>query len=155
MRYSKIVLHVILVICVGLTTVIAIQANTRKVQQEETVVTSQGIAVDEALQPVPQVPLEEASPEIVEIFNTYYTAIVEGDTETMAQMVYYKDSMEILRASETSKYIESYPLQEIYTKAGPKDVKAVDQAAARGLIHRNNAARKKSGLTLRLNKLEG
>lgn len=34
-------------------------------------------------------------------------------------------------------------------------VKAVDQAAAHGLIHRNNAARKKSGLTLRLNKLEG
>ena len=32
-------------------------------------------------------------------------------------------------------------------------VKAVDKAAAHGLIHRNNAARKKSGLTLRLNKL--
>ena len=32
-------------------------------------------------------------------------------------------------------------------------VKAVDKAAAKGLIHRNNAARKKSGLTLRLNKL--
>ncbi len=34
-------------------------------------------------------------------------------------------------------------------------VKAVDKAAAHGLIHRNNAARKKSALTLRLNKLEG
>ena len=34
-------------------------------------------------------------------------------------------------------------------------VKAVDKAAAHGLIHRNNAARKKSGLTLRLNQLEG
>ncbi len=34
-------------------------------------------------------------------------------------------------------------------------VKAVDKAAASGLIHRNNAARKKSSLTLRLNKLEG
>lgn len=32
-------------------------------------------------------------------------------------------------------------------------VKAVDQAAARGLLHRNNAARKKSGMTLKLNKL--
>ena len=45
-------------------------------------------------------------------------------------------------------------------KAGAKTayavaVKAVDKAAAHGLIHRNNAARKKSGLTLRLNKLEG
>ncbi len=34
-------------------------------------------------------------------------------------------------------------------------VKAVDKAAAHGLIHRNNAARKKSGFTLKLNKLEG
>lgn len=34
-------------------------------------------------------------------------------------------------------------------------VKAVDQAAARGLLHSNNAAHKKSGLTLKLNKLEG
>ncbi len=41
--------------------------------------------------------------------------------------------------------------QSAYTVA----VKAVDKAAASGLIHRNNAARKKSGLTLRLNKLEG
>lgn len=41
--------------------------------------------------------------------------------------------------------------QTAYTVA----VKAVDKAAAHGLIHRNNAARKKSGLTLRLNQLEG
>ena len=32
-------------------------------------------------------------------------------------------------------------------------VKAVDQAATRGLLHRNNAARKKSSMTLKLNKL--
>ncbi len=34
-----------------------------------------------------------------------------------------------------------------------KAVKAVDQAAARGLIHKNNAANKKSAMTLKLNKL--
>ena len=32
-------------------------------------------------------------------------------------------------------------------------VKAVDQAAAKGLLHRNNAANKKSAMTLKLNKL--
>lgn len=37
-RYSKIVLPVILVVCVALTIVIAIQANKRKVEQEETAV---------------------------------------------------------------------------------------------------------------------
>ena len=32
-------------------------------------------------------------------------------------------------------------------------VKAVDQAAQKGLLHKNNAARKKSSMTLKLNKL--
>jgi len=32
-------------------------------------------------------------------------------------------------------------------------VKAVDKAVGHGLLHRNNAARKKSGMTLKLNKL--
>lgn len=34
-------------------------------------------------------------------------------------------------------------------------VKAVDQAAAKGLIHKNNAAHKKSQLTVKLNAIEG
>ncbi len=33
-------------------------------------------------------------------------------------------------------------------------VKAVDQAAAKGLLHKKNAAHKKSAMTLKLNKLE-
>ena len=32
-------------------------------------------------------------------------------------------------------------------------VKAVDQAAAKGLLHKNNAAHKKSSMTIKLNKL--
>ena len=32
-------------------------------------------------------------------------------------------------------------------------IKAVDQAVIKGLLHKNNAARKKSSMTLKLNKL--
>ena len=32
-------------------------------------------------------------------------------------------------------------------------VKAVDKAVCRGILHKNNAAHKKSGMTLKLNKL--
>jgi len=39
--------------------------------------------------------------------------------------------------------------QVAYTAA----VKAVDQAVTKGLLHKNNAARKKSSMTLKLNKL--
>ena len=34
-----------------------------------------------------------------------------------------------------------------------KAVKAVDQAVNKGLLHKNNAARKKSSMTLKMNKL--
>jgi small subunit ribosomal protein S20 len=33
-------------------------------------------------------------------------------------------------------------------------VKRIDQAVAKGLLHKNNAARKKSGYTVKLNKLD-
>lgn len=122
-RYSKIVLPVILVVCVALTIVIAIQANKRKVEQEETVVApEENTGEEEAMLEVPEVPLEkDAVPEINELFAVYHKAMVEGDTATMEKLVYYMDATEILRAAETSKYIESYPPLEIYTKAGPKE----------------------------------
>ena len=122
-RYSKIVLPVILVVCVALTIVIAIQANKRKVEQEETAVApEESTGEEEAMLDVPEVPLEkDAVPGIKELFDVYYKAMVEGDTDTMEKLVYYMDATEILRAAETSKYIDSYPPLEIYTKVGPKE----------------------------------
>lgn len=122
-KYSKIVLPIILVICVGLTIVIAIQANKHKVEQEEAVVASDENAEDEgALIEVPDVPLEkDAVPGINELINKYYKAMVEGDTDTMGKLVYYLDANEILRAKETSKYLEGYPTLEVYTKPGPRE----------------------------------
>ena len=122
-RYSKIVLPVILVVCVALTIVIAIQANERKVEQEETAVApEESTGEEEAMLDVPEVPLEkDAVPGIKELFDVYYKAMVEGDTDTMEKLVYYMDATEILRAAETSKYIDSYPPLEIYTKVGPKE----------------------------------
>ena len=122
-RYSKIVLPIILVVCVALTIVIAVHANKRKIEQEETAVAPEEMTGEgEALLDVPEVPLEkDAVPGINELFDVYYKAMVEGDTATMEKLVYYMDATEILRAAETSKYIDSYPPLEIYTKAGPKE----------------------------------
>lgn len=121
-RYSKIVLPVILVICVGLTIVIAIKANKRKVELEESAVsTENGEGADEALEEIPLVPLEkDAVPGMREFFETYYKAVMDGDTETMGNMLYYLDATEKLRAAETSKYTESASI-EVYTKAGPNE----------------------------------
>lgn len=121
-RYSKIVMPVILVICVAITVVVAVNANKRKVEEEETVETTEEVDMSNAVIAVPEVPLEQdAVPEINELFKAYYNAMVEGDTDTMDRLVDKLDATEILKAQETSKYIESYPVMEVYTKTGPKE----------------------------------
>lgn len=121
-RYSKVVMPVILVICVVITVVVAVNANKRKIAEEETMEAAEEVDISGTLLAVPEVPLEQdAVPEINELFNTYYTAMVEGDTATMDKLVDKLDATEILKAQETSKYIESYPVLEVYTKTGPKE----------------------------------
>ena len=123
-QYSKIIMPVVLVLCVVGTIMVAISANKRKAAEEEKADTTEDTNVEVAgdLQAVPEVPLEQdAVPEINELFNTYYTAMVEGDTDTMSRLVDHLDDTEVLRAQETSKYIESYPVLEVYTKVGPRE----------------------------------
>lgn len=121
-RYSKIVMPVVLVICVLITVVIAVNANRKKAEQEETVEASEEVDMSSNLIAVPQVPLEQdAVPEINELFYKYYTAMVDGDTDTMSELVDHLDETEILKAKETSKYVEAYPTLEIYTKVGPRE----------------------------------
>lgn len=121
-RYSKIVMPVVLVICVAVTVVIAVNANKRKSEEEQKVEATEEVDMSNTTIAVPQVALEQdAVPEINELFDTYYNAIVEGDTDTMDKLVDHLDATEILKAQETSKYIESYPTVEVYTKNGPKE----------------------------------
>ena len=121
-RYSRIVMPVVLIVCVAVTVIIAINANGRKETENETVDAAEEVAIADMLVTVPEVPMElDAVPEVNELINTYYAAMVEGDTDTMSQLMYKLDETEILKAQETSKYIESYPTVEVYTKAGPKE----------------------------------
>ena len=88
-RYFKIVLSVILVICVGLTIVIAIKTNKRKVELEESAVSAEsGEGADEALEEIPLLPLEkDAVPGINEFFETYYKAVMDVDNETRSNLL--------------------------------------------------------------------
>lgn len=121
-RYSKIVLPVILAVCVLITIVTAVSANKKKVVQEEMAVTTEETEVLGELVAVPQVPLEQdVVPGLNEFMQSYYTAMVEGDTDTLSKIVEYMDATELIRVSEMSKYIESYPVVEVYTKKGPRE----------------------------------
>lgn len=121
-KHAKIVMPVILLVCVIITVGIAVSANSEKEAKEEAVVAASDVEAAGNLIAVPDVAMEQdAVPEINELFNTYYQAMVTGDTDTMQTLVDHMDETEILRAQETSKYIESYPTIEVYTKAGPKE----------------------------------
>lgn len=121
-KHAKIVMSVILLVCVIITVGIAVSANSGKEAKEEAVVAASDVEAAGNLIAVPDVAMEQdAVPEINELFNTYYQAMVTGDTDTMQTLVDHMDETEILRAQETSKYIESYPTIEVYTKAGPKE----------------------------------
>ena len=121
-RYSKIIMPIVLVICVAVTIAIAINANKKQVTEEETAGIEAEVDITNSLIAVPDVPLErDAVPEINELVSTYYEAMVEGDTDTMSKLMYKLDDTEVLKAQETSKYIESYPTLEVYTKTGPKE----------------------------------
>lgn len=121
-RYSKIVMPVVLVICVVITVVTAVSANKRKVKQEEAAVTAEDVEVSDDMTEVPLVPLEQNTvPGINEFIQTYYTAKMEGDTDTLARIVDRMDATEILRTAEMSKHIEDYPTLEVYTKKGPRE----------------------------------
>ncbi len=121
-RYSKIVMPVVLAVCVLITVVTAVSANKRRIAQEETAVATEEVNTSDMMIAVPQVPLEQdAVPGLNEFIQTYYNAMVEGDTDTLSKIVEYMDATELIRAVEMSKYIESYPTLEIYTKKGPRE----------------------------------
>lgn len=122
-KYAKIVMPVVLIVCVLVTVGIAVKANKSKAEKEEVQEPAiEEVEVSNNLIAVPEVQLEQdAIPEINDLFARYYQAMVDGNTELMNQIVDHMDETEILRAQETSKYIESYPTLEVYTKAGPKE----------------------------------
>ncbi|MBD5457722.1 MAG: SH3 domain-containing protein [Lachnospiraceae bacterium] len=122
-RHAKIVMPVILAACVIITVVISIRANKKEAEQQEDVVANSTLeeTTDEVFV-VPEVALQENTvPEITELINTYYEAQAAGDVDMIRSLVSDIADSEVLRIVETSKYVESYPSLEIYTKVGPKD----------------------------------
>lgn len=58
--------------------------------------------------------------ELYTLIATYYNAFATGDVETIKSISTYMEETEEIRIPEMSKYVESYPYIEIYTKPGPR-----------------------------------
>ncbi|MDD6810802.1 MAG: SH3 domain-containing protein [Lachnospiraceae bacterium] len=122
-KNAKIVMPVVLAVCVIITIVISVNANKKAVEEKENVTVNNTIEETTSTSiATPEVPLEEnAHPEINELMNSYYKAIADGDIDTIQTLVDKIDNTEIIRIEEMSKYIESYPTLDIYTKVGPAE----------------------------------
>lgn len=126
--HAKIVMPVILLICVFITVAVAVNANKKMAQEveartAEAVVTpevNQAQESTQAQEEMPQLVLEEnAYPQVNSLISSYYGALAEGDIEAVVSMNNMVDETVRLRIQEMSKYIDSYPELNVYTKTGP------------------------------------
>ncbi len=124
MDHSKVVMPLVLVICVVITIVVAVNANHREALEKEAqqaaaaVSSGETESLGEELE-APVFELEEnAYPELNNLVRTYYDAQAEGDIETITSLNTYLNEIETIRVQELSKYIDSYPVLDVYTKPG-------------------------------------
>lgn len=123
--HGKLVFPVILIAAVAVTVTIALQAGSGKVTAAETedgeqASLSEGDVSMELT--VPDTALElNAYPEVNALIATYFQAMADGDADRIASIQSSMDDMERIRIVELGKYIESYPVIEVYTKPGPEE----------------------------------
>ena len=122
--HLKIVMPVVLLICVGITVIIAINANKKAAAEAEAQIAdnaniAEASLIQEEMEEIPEAILEEdAYPKVNELISKYYEARTNGDVETIAVLNPFIKETEKIRIQETSKYIETYQDLKVYTKAG-------------------------------------
>lgn len=70
--------------------------------------------------PPQEIPMEpNQDPEVGELVNAYYNAMVSGDREAFLSLYDTVTENELLRYAETAKYIDRYTQIDVFTKPGP------------------------------------
>ena len=124
MDHTKIVMPVVLVVCVIITVFFAVNANRKEALEKEAEMAAAAVAQEEesaeqeeTLTPVYELE-KNAYPEVNSIVRTYYDAQTSGDIEVVSALNTYLNEIEKIRVEELSKYIEDYPVLDVYTKPG-------------------------------------
>ena len=122
--HRKIVMPEILIVCVFITVLVAVNANQRDKLEKEAEAASLAAEqqMEEEVQDMPANDLEEnAYPEVNNVVRAYYDAQASGDMETISGLNTYLNDIQKIKVEELSKYIESYPQLDVYTKPGLTD----------------------------------
>lgn len=105
--------------CIVVIVACIIVATTIDKKQKEVVATpdSTEVVIPEITE---DIPLEEnAYEEVNQLINTYYSAIAEGNTDTIQSLRDNLDDTEKVKFLKQSEYIENYQNIICYTKKGP------------------------------------
>jgi len=135
-RHSKVTFPAIVIIVATATVVLSLNAGNQQdaVNQSDSAIlaneVSSGVSTDGTGQTQEVAFTRNAADAVLEINHegelytlvaTYYNALANGDVDTIKSISNYLKSTEEIRISELSKYIESYPFIEIYSKLGPEE----------------------------------
>lgn len=127
MDHSKIVMPLILVFCVLITIVVALNANQKKALEKEAQQAAMAVASQEGetseegeKAQIPELE-KNAYPELNRLISSYYDAQATGDMETITSLNTYLNEIETIRVQELSKYIDSYSVMDVYTKPGMEE----------------------------------
>ena len=123
-RHSKIVFPIVIVIAVAVTVAFALGAGKVEDKLKETLepepMESSSVMEEASKEEIPEVMLERSQDaELCSLVYTYFDAFANGNIETIKSISNYVEDTECIWIQELSKYIESYPLVEVYTKQGP------------------------------------
>lgn len=125
-RNSKLVFPVILIVAVAATVTLALRAGDDE-QLDPSLSISEELSEEASQTPAPDAePVDTAMErntdgDLYSLIATYYNAYATGDVDTIKSISSHVEDTEEIRIPEMAKYVESYPLIEIYTKPGPKE----------------------------------
>lgn len=126
-RNSKLLFPVILIAAVAATVTLALRAGNEDELGQSLSSLPEELSLEASPTPEPEADPKDATMEmntngeLYTLIATYYNAFATGDVDTIKGICTYMEETEEIRIPEMAKYVESYPLIEIYTKPGPRE----------------------------------
>ena len=120
LKHSSIIFPILLVALVAVTVLIALQLGKNR----ELVSATNIVELPETSEEETATTVElqvNAYPEVNALIQKYYQAVLNGDIDAVMEISNSVADTEQIRIKELSKYLESYPTVDVYTKPGPEE----------------------------------